>query len=57
MILLWVINHSNASIDVKTEEFNLREWVRSDLDSIITGSAQVNKPFIVPDNININHQC
>ncbi len=41
-----------ASLDVKTEEFNLREWVRSDLDTIISGAALVNKPFIVPDHIN-----
>jgi hypothetical protein len=43
----------NASIDVKTEEFNLREWVRSDFDTVITGAALVNKPFIVPGNINV----
>ena len=41
----------NATMDVKTEEFNLREWVRSDMDTIITGAALVNKPFIVPDNV------
>jgi hypothetical protein len=41
----------NAAIDLKTEEFNLREWVRSDFDTIITGALLVNKPFIVPDNI------
>jgi AsmA-like C-terminal region len=41
----------SASLDVKTEEFNLREWVRSDLDTIISGAALVNKPFIVPDHI------
>ena len=41
----------NATIDVKTEEFNLREWARSDMDTVITGAALVNKPFIVPDNI------
>ena len=41
----------NGVIDVKAEEFNLREWVRSDFDTIISGAALVNKPFIVPDNI------
>jgi hypothetical protein len=43
----------NGSFDLKTEEFNLREWIRSDLDTVITGAAMVNKPMIIPDNINL----
>ena len=42
----------NASIDLKADEFNLREWIRSDIDTDhYQVAALVNKPFIVPDNI------
>jgi hypothetical protein len=41
-----------ASIDLKADEINLREWVRTDHDAAATASAQLNRPFIVPDNIN-----
>jgi AsmA-like C-terminal region len=40
-----------ASLDMKADEMNLREWIRTDRDGSATTSVQVNKPFVVPDNI------
>jgi hypothetical protein len=40
-----------ASIDVKADELNLREWMKRDQDTSSTASAQINAPFVVPDNI------
>jgi hypothetical protein len=41
----------NASIDVKADEINLREWIRTVHDSASVASAQGPEPLIVPDNI------
>jgi hypothetical protein len=40
-----------ASIDLKTDEFNFREWIRSGKDSSANATAGINTPFVVPDNI------
>ena len=40
-----------ASIDLKADEFNLREWIRPNKDSSATASAHTQSPFEVPDNI------
>ncbi|HEY4935029.1 MAG TPA: AsmA-like C-terminal region-containing protein [Puia sp.] len=39
-----------ASIDLKADALNLREWIRTDKDTSAT-SVHVNTPFLVPDNI------
>ena len=41
----------NASIDLKADEFNLREWVRTDHDNSAINSSQISQPFVVPDHI------
>jgi hypothetical protein len=41
----------NASINVKADEFNLREWIRTDKGGSATTSVRINTPFVVPDNI------
>jgi hypothetical protein len=41
----------NATIDLKADEFNLREWIRADKDNSATASVHGNSAFIVPDNI------
>jgi hypothetical protein len=38
----------NASLDLKTDELNLREWINSKNSSIPAG---INSVFVVPDNI------
>jgi AsmA-like C-terminal region len=40
----------NASIDLKTDELNLREWIRTEKDTS-DNSVHVNRPFLVPENI------
>jgi hypothetical protein len=40
----------NASIDLKTDELNLREWIRTEKDTS-DNSVHVNTPFLVPENI------
>jgi hypothetical protein len=40
----------NASVDLKADELNLREWIRTDKDTS-ANSVHVNSPFLVPDNI------
>jgi len=41
----------NASIDVKADELNLREWIKTGHDQ--SASAQINTSLIVPDNIDL----
>jgi len=41
----------NASIDVKADELNLRDWIRTDRDSSATAAARSSTPFIVPGNM------
>jgi len=40
-----------ATIDLKTDEFNFREWIRTDKDSSGNSTARTNTAFTVPDNI------
>ncbi len=40
----------NASIDLKADELNLREWIRTTKDTS-DNSVHVNTPFLVPENI------
>jgi len=40
-----------ALIDLKADEFNLRDWIRSDRVDSAAASVRVNKTFVVPDNI------
>jgi len=40
-----------ATIDFKTDEFNFREWIRTDKDSSGNTLANTNTAFTVPDNI------
>ena len=39
----------NASLDLKTDELNLREWINNNKNG--TASGAVNTVFVVPDNI------
>jgi len=41
----------NASIDLKADEFNLREWGKTDHHTSATTPAQIYEAFVVPDNI------
>ncbi len=41
----------NASMDIKADELNLRDWMRTDRDSSATAAARSSMPFIVPGNI------
>jgi AsmA-like C-terminal region len=41
----------NGSIDVKTDELNLREWIKTGHDRSVSASAQTNTALVVPDNI------
>jgi hypothetical protein len=41
----------DASMDLKADELNLREWIRTAKDTSNT-SVHVNTPFLVPENIN-----
>ena len=43
----------NASIDLKADEFNLRNWVRTDHDTSAPASAHEYKPFEVPGNMDL----
>jgi len=40
-----------ATIDLKTDEFNFREWIRTDKDSSVNSTGHTNTAFTVPDNI------
>jgi hypothetical protein len=40
-----------ASIELKADELNLREWTRTDRDDSAKASAHINTPYAVPDNI------
>jgi hypothetical protein len=40
-----------ASIDLKADEFNFREWIRKEKETAASASVQISTPFIVPDNI------
>jgi AsmA-like C-terminal region len=45
-------NHPlNATIDLKADEFNLREWIKTGHDMSAPASVQSSTAFIVPDNI------
>jgi hypothetical protein len=41
----------NASIDLKTDEFNLREWVGTDHHALGSSAAYTNTTFAVPDYV------
>ena len=41
----------NASIDLKADELDLREWISRFPDMPTAGSPQINGPFEVPENI------
>lgn len=41
----------NASIELKADELNLREWIRTVKDTS-DNAVHVNTPFLVPENIN-----
>ncbi len=43
----------NATLDVKADEFNLREWIKSSHDMSVLASVQSNTALIVPDNVDI----
>ena len=40
-----------ASIDLKADQFNFRDWVSTNKDNSANTSAQINTPFAVPDNV------
>ena len=40
-----------ATIDLKADEFNLREWIRTDKDSSVNATARASTPLAVPNNI------
>ncbi len=44
----------NATIDLKTDEVNLREWIRTDRDSSAIVSGHIKTTFDVPDNIDFS---
>jgi hypothetical protein len=46
----------NASINLKADEFNLREWIRSDKSDSGAASGLINT-FAVPDNIDFTIQA
>jgi hypothetical protein len=41
----------NASIDLKADEFNLRDWVNTNKNNPDAASVRSSTPLIVPDNI------
>jgi hypothetical protein len=40
-----------ATLDVKADEINLRDWIRTDKDSSVLASGHPQNSFAVPDNI------
>jgi hypothetical protein len=46
-------NPLKATLDLKADEINLRDWIRTDRDSTGTANAHITSPLIVPDNIDL----